>query len=112
MYSRRFGPIPPCFSRASIAVIAGTPMMLVAGTASIRGEESVHVNDLGGQLRETFLNLGILVRGVSMPKGAPAPSPINFDELIPFIARLVEVRIYHPRPLDERIISAAATSTF
>lgn len=112
MYSRRFGPIPPCFSRASIAFIAGTPMMLVAGTASIRGEESVHIGDLGGQLRETFLNLGILIRGATGPKGTPPPHPLNYDELVPYIARLLEVRIYHPRPPDERIISAAATSTF
>ena len=112
MYSRRFGPIPPCFSRASIASIGGKPLMLVAGTASIRGEESVHINDLGGQVRETFLNLGILIRGAvsgPVPADAPAPSP---QELAPWLERLVEVRIYHPRPLDEVSIRTAAESVF
>jgi chorismate lyase/3-hydroxybenzoate synthase len=113
MYSRRFGPIPPCFSRASIATIAGGPMMLVAGTASIRGEESVHIGDLGGQLRETFLNLGILIRGSSTTPGVPdAPKSVAFEELAPYLSRLLEVRIYHPRPLDESTIRVAATNAF
>jgi chorismate lyase/3-hydroxybenzoate synthase len=118
MYSRRFGPIPPCFSRASVASIGGRPVMLLAGTASIRGEESVHVGDLGGQLTETFLNLGILIRGI--PTSAMAPvtpdgqttRPPNAHELAPYLSRLNEVRIYHPRPTDDRIIRTAAESTF
>ena len=111
MYSRRFGPIPPCFSRASIASIGGRPMMLIAGTASIRGEESVHINDLGGQVRETFLNLGILIRG-AMGQAAvdgTTPSP---QEMAPWLERLAEVRIYHPRPLDEVAIRTAAEAVF
>jgi chorismate lyase/3-hydroxybenzoate synthase len=40
----------------------GRRTVLVGGTASIRGEESVHVGDLHGQTMETFENLRALVR--------------------------------------------------
>jgi hypothetical protein len=84
-------------------------MMLVAGTASIRGEESVHIGDLGGQLRETFLNLGILIKGPS-PDG-PA-KVFDHEELAPYLARMTEVRIYYPRPLDEPVVRTAAEGVF
>jgi chorismate lyase / 3-hydroxybenzoate synthase len=62
-YSKRFGPLPPCFARATrLAMPDGRRVMLAGGTASIRGEESMHVGDLRLQLSETFENLAALVR--------------------------------------------------
>ena len=63
-YSRRFGPRPPCFARATAVRLAddAPTTILVGGTASIRGEESMHVGRLGAQCDETFENLGALVR--------------------------------------------------
>src|SRR5260370_11465816 len=51
-YSARYGPLPPCFARATIVTdpIDANPVLLVAGTASIRGEQSVHQGDLPGQM--------------------------------------------------------------
>ena len=63
-YSRRFGPRPPCFARATAVRwdrdAAAT--ILVGGTASIRGEQTVHAGNLRAQTRETFENLAALVR--------------------------------------------------
>ena len=56
-YSPRFGPRPPCFARAT--KFKGT--LLIGGTASIVGEESIHVNDIATQTRETFQNLEALI---------------------------------------------------
>src|SRR3954471_15469504 len=39
-YSARYGPLPPCFARATVLEAPG--LVLVAGTASIRGEDSLH----------------------------------------------------------------------
>ena len=56
-YSRRYGRRPPCFARAT--KFRGT--LLIGGTASIVGEESIHVDDIATQTRETFHNLDALI---------------------------------------------------
>jgi chorismate lyase / 3-hydroxybenzoate synthase len=60
-YSRRWGPQPPCFSRAVIASMPDGPRLLIGGTASVRGEESVQTNSLAGQLDELLDNLRCLL---------------------------------------------------
>lgn len=66
LYSRRFGPLPPCFARATMLPAEGSnrPVMLVGGTASVRGEDSVHRGDLHRQALETFENLGAIIRTI------------------------------------------------
>jgi enamine deaminase RidA (YjgF/YER057c/UK114 family) len=80
-YSRKFGPLPPCFARATRILDADRPLVLVGGTASIVGEESVHPGDLARQTEETLTNLSAL-----------AP-----------LAGYRDVRVYFPDPqrLDE-----------
>jgi hypothetical protein len=62
-YSRRYGPVPPCFARATTIRLPGDErrLLLVGGTASIRGEDSVHLRRLDRQIEETFENLSALV---------------------------------------------------
>src|SRR5262249_11780947 len=60
-YSTRYGPMPPCFSRATIADVNGHRRLLVGGTASIVGEDSAHLDDVGAQLEETLRNLEALI---------------------------------------------------
>lgn len=62
-YSRRYGPRPPCFARATRAALPEGASLLIGGTASVRGEDSMHVGSLNGQLTEMFDNLGVLVGG-------------------------------------------------
>jgi chorismate lyase/3-hydroxybenzoate synthase len=80
-YSRKYGPLPPCFARATRIDAGGQPLVLVGGTASIVGEESVHLGDLARQTEETLTNLATL-----------AP-----------LAGYRDVRVYYPEPerLDE-----------
>jgi chorismate lyase/3-hydroxybenzoate synthase len=61
-YSKRYGPVPPCFARATIVDGRWPRVMLVGGTASVRGERSAHEGDLAGQIEETLTNLAALVR--------------------------------------------------
>ncbi len=72
-YSSRYGPRPPSFARATRA----GDRLLVGGTASIRGEDSVHLGDLHGQVAETLTNLAAVITAA----GA------SFA--------LVDVRVYH-----------------
>jgi chorismate lyase/3-hydroxybenzoate synthase len=92
-YSSRFGPLPPCFSRATILERPGdAPLLLVGGTASICGEDSLHSDDLERQTEETFENLAALVRsGRAMLKGGDDHCPNHPLDCYR------ELRVYHPR---------------
>ena len=100
-YSRRYGPKPPCFARATVVANPrdGAPLLFVAGTASIAGEQSVHQNDLSGQLEETFANLRALLGAA---EGIPGPVPLE---------AFTHLRVYHLReddaPAIEKIVRGA-----
>jgi chorismate lyase/3-hydroxybenzoate synthase len=81
-----------------VAVLDGRPWLLLAGTASIRGEESVHVGSLTDQIDETVLNLTSLVESVE-PETAGA-----------WVFR--ELRCYHPRVEDAEPIRANLQARF
>jgi chorismate lyase/3-hydroxybenzoate synthase len=61
-YPRRFGPRSPSFSRAVLLRTGGARQLLVSGTASIVGYESLHGGSLAGQIAETFRNIRALCR--------------------------------------------------
>lgn len=103
-YSRRFGPRPPCFARAMVlAPRSGRRMILIGGTASIVGEESIHVGDLAGQTRETLVNLDALIRHATEVAGCAAP--------VNALRTFTDLRVYHTRPADrvalEGLVGAA-----
>jgi chorismate lyase/3-hydroxybenzoate synthase len=84
-YSPRYGPLPPCFTRAT--KIAN--LLLVGGTASVRGEDSIHLGNLAKQTHETFLNLATLVAAAQGKK-----TDKNWQEyLLPYR----DLRVYLPR---------------
>jgi chorismate lyase/3-hydroxybenzoate synthase len=101
-YSRKYGPLPPCFARSTvIAPPGGVPLVLVGGTASIVGEESVHLGDLARQTEETLTNLAVLLRAAA---GEPASEVEDRAALWDrYLASYREVRVYYPDPrrLDE-----------
>jgi chorismate lyase/3-hydroxybenzoate synthase len=69
-YSRRYGPSPPCFSRATRLGRAEleTAVLLIGGTASVVGENTTYDSDLEAQIQETFANLTALI-GVGLSDG-------------------------------------------
>jgi chorismate lyase/3-hydroxybenzoate synthase len=83
-YSTRYGPLPPCFSRATIVTLRGRRHLLIGGTASVVGEDSRHAGDLRGQLDETLFNIESLVRTASGDAG-DCEAPLK---------RLVDLRVY------------------
>ncbi len=110
-YSCRYGPFPPCFARATLTHWhSGEIRLLIGGTASVRGEESVHEGELRGQTEETFSNLASIVRASIQASRGPTPEiedlelfdafeslRVYFPEqyLIEEIRHLVEQRIGH-----------------
>jgi chorismate lyase / 3-hydroxybenzoate synthase len=57
LYSLRYGPRPPYFARAT----RFDSLLLLGGTASIVGEDSRHVANIGLQTQETLCNLRALI---------------------------------------------------
>lgn len=83
-YSTRYGPLPPCFSRATIVELDGRRTLLIGGTASVVGEDSRHAGDFDAQVEETLLNLEALIQAAD---GNPC------DRRAP-LHRLVDLRVY------------------
>lgn len=94
-YSRRFGPMPPCFARATRVDRGAEGLLLVGGTASIRGEESVHLGAVGEQCDETLQNLASLVGSAAGPE-VPAPA-----DPLAALAAFRELRVYYMMPEDQ-----------
>lgn len=111
-YSRRFGPLPPCFARATL--LKREPeapnLLLVGGTASITGEDSQHLGDLGQQTRETLLNLASVVRSACREPGAP--SHAREDHGSEPLRLFRDLRAYFRDPGDRQPILELVTASF
>lgn len=95
-YSPKFGPRPPCFARAGLTTIGNKPMLLVAGTASVLGEESVHSGSLDAQIQETLLNLrAILAEGARLHG-----QTLNTRDIDP-LSTVAATRVYYRRQEDQ-----------
>lgn len=61
-YPSDYGPRSPTFSRAALVQTGpGTVGLLISGTSSIVGHESVHLGDVQAQTRETLANLQAVI---------------------------------------------------
>jgi chorismate lyase/3-hydroxybenzoate synthase len=96
-YSEKYGSLPPCFARATRIETSLGKWLLVGGTASIRGEDCKHINDLEAQTTETLANLTALLF-VGESEGAAVASCGN--EGASPLSRFRHVRVYHRRRED------------
>ena len=69
-YPARYGPRSPSFARATRLSASSGGGLLVSGTASIVGSESLHVGDLDGQLVETVSNLEAVLRAAGIERAS------------------------------------------
>lgn len=105
-YSRRFGPLPPCFARATLTSTGSdSSMLLVGGTASIRGEDSVHVQSLEQQTNETLENLACLV-------AAAANKEYEAGDRAKWLRHYRDLRVYYVRPGDRSMIAKMLADSF
>ena len=87
-YSTEFGPAPPVFARATLIDDTPPRYLLVGGTASVLGEQTVHPDDLVGQLDETLRNIEALIETAHWEDAGGAS----------------EFRVYFPRTDDEALL--------
>lgn len=88
-YSRRYGPLPPCFARATLLTDGERrgARLLIGGTASVRGEDTVGEGCLEGQLAETLANLRAVVESAAHARAPGADRSA--------LVALREVRVYY-----------------
>ena len=60
-YPEQYGPRSPSFSRAGLVHLWGSSLLLVSGTASIVGHETVHANDSYAQTLTSLQNIALVV---------------------------------------------------
>jgi chorismate lyase / 3-hydroxybenzoate synthase len=56
-YPKQYGPQSPTFSRASLAQLSQQELLMLSGTASIVGHETVHIGDVKNQIMEVLTNI-------------------------------------------------------
>lgn len=82
-YPRIYGPRSPSFARATALVSSDGPaLLMISGTASVVGHESVHGGDLDGQIEEIRLNLDALLETSAARLGRSALARFGSDSLI------------------------------
>ena len=106
-YSERYGPLPPCFARATVVKERG--LIFVGGTASIQGEDSVYGASLSGQVAETVTNLGSVVAAAHARAGW---STTGMNGPAGWLARYRELRVYYPRAEHGAFIERAVRDQF
>jgi len=105
-YSKRYGPQPPCFARATRLHIQDEPLtLLVAGTASICGEDSLHESRVKEQTCETFRNLASVARSAFGPRS----SRIANEDVLEVYRFL---RVYYSNPADLETITSLVIGRF
>jgi chorismate lyase/3-hydroxybenzoate synthase len=108
-YSARYGPQPPCFARATRLDARGARSLLVGGTASVRGEDSLYAGDVAAQIEETLRNLAaVAAAGAVAARPAGAADEAREGEL----ERYRSLRVYHVRDEDLPGIRAAVAASF
>ena len=79
-YSRRFGDLPPAFVRAAKVTGVENASILVSGTASVVGEDSLHLDCFDRQLEETLDNLETVVASCD-----PDLVPADLDDWLVYL---------------------------
>ena len=108
-YSRRFGPKPPCFARATLLRGAGESLLLVGGTASITGEDSRHPGALDAQVHETFSNLASVVASAT---GRCLPENASARETEALLHTFRELRVYYTSLANKDALLGLIRATF
>lgn len=107
-YSPRYGPLPPCFARATCVDHRDRSgvRVIVAGTASIVGEDTVHIGDTAKQMQETVRNLRAVVDAEAI-SDAIEPGQLALSSSI-----YSEIRAYIVNAEDEPMILEKIAAEF
>lgn len=95
-YPREYGPRPPAFSRAmTLPLASGGHAVLVSGTASIVGHETMHPGCTEAQVEETIANLEALLGEAARRHERPRLAHMDNNSFL---------RVYLRRPGDWAVV--------
>lgn len=94
-YPRQYGPRHPMFSRAVVWPHDAPSRLIVSGTASIVGHESRCIDDLAGQLDETWRNLESLREQAGATRPLALRVYVRRPEDYPDIRAFLAARLAH-----------------
>jgi len=98
LYPPRYGLRSPMFARAALVPNGTGAQLLVSGTASIVGHESLHVGDPERQLEETARNFEALVdAAMRADVGRPRPSSVRLESLKVYLRNSADYANLLPR---------------
>ena len=100
-YPARYGPTSPTFSRAMLTETGAQSALLISGTASIVGHETLHAGDAVLQTAETISNLKVLL----------GEAGLNADD-VRNAGRNVLFKAYLRRPVDIFVVKDALRAAF
>jgi chorismatase len=107
-YPKQYGPKSPSFARATYYKRGKEIFnMYISGTASVRGYETVHKNDIEKQCQTTFGNIEALISQDNLNKyGVTVPVTINATDNVK-----VYIRNYEDFPIVKKMCDEFFSST-
>jgi enamine deaminase RidA (YjgF/YER057c/UK114 family) len=78
-YPAKYGPRSPTFTRAALLRQEAGEMLLISGTASIIGHQTMHPSDVVAQTRESLANISVLLEQAVR---AGTRTPFTLDDLL------------------------------
>lgn len=98
-YPAQYGPRSPTFSRASLAKLRDLELLMLSGTASIVGHQTLHKDDVRLQTLETLSNIEAVINAANLRR--KAPRAYSLDDF----ALRVYVRHQHDFQLVKQLLS-------
>ncbi|HSL18037.1 MAG TPA: hypothetical protein VLB51_09040, partial [Methylomirabilota bacterium] len=105
----KYGPLPPCFARATRVETSRGTWLLAGGTASVRGEDSRHDDDLEAQTAETLVNMAALV---AVGEGDSSAVESSVSDRNRLLGRFRHLRVYHRRRGDSAFVEKRLPGEF
>jgi enamine deaminase RidA (YjgF/YER057c/UK114 family) len=97
-YSLKYGKLPPVFSRGAICGLNDATLLFISGTASVVQEDTAFVDDICGQIHQTFKNIHTLINRSNLQIYG-LNYEFGFEDL-------VYLRVYYKNSADKPIIES------
>ncbi len=111
-YPRDYGPRSPKFSRAGCVNLDGQQLLLISGTASIIGHESMHAGDTLMQVEETLNNLRELSEALAEVGHVDADAVLDSDSVVRVYVRDTSSLDYVKQSVENFMASRTAAVAY
>jgi chorismate lyase / 3-hydroxybenzoate synthase len=104
-YPAEYGPRSPTFSRASLAKLRDQELLMLSGTASIVGHQTLHKDDVRQQTFETLSNIEAVIQAANLRRKATRAYSLDDFALRIYVRHQYDFPLVH-QLLSERLGAA------